>query len=378
MATAQNFFIKRGSTSNILQISIGASNVTTDAGLTGLAFNTASLTAYYHADSATTATAISLVTMTVGTFTSSGFKEIDATNMPGMYQLGIPDAAVATGNNVIVVLQGAATMQQTRLQIKLDAVASDLISIDGSLTSGNNATLHLKKLNIINSSGDAFVAQATGSNGNGFSLAGNGSGMGLYAVGGTTGNGIWALGGNTSGSGLVAEAATSGQGFYGVGSGAGGCGILASGGTNAAGFYAFGAGTQPGILAQGGLTGNGIGAVGGATSGSGFYTYAVGGGPGVTAIGVGTVSILATQGISGPLDASEKNSIADALLKRDMSAVTGEASRSFLNCLRIIRNKWSISSSTLTVTKEDDATPAWTATLSTDATAVPIVGFDGS
>lgn len=52
---------------------------------------------------------------------------------------------------------------------------------------------------------------------------------------------------------------------------------------------------------------------------------------------------------------------ADALLKRDMSAVTGEASRSPLNALRSQRNKWSIIAGVLTVTKEDDTTPAWTA-----------------
>src|SRR3954469_20756550 len=85
-----------GVTSQILQVFIADSSSTTGAGLTGLLFNTASLTAYYHKDTDTTATAITLVTMTVGTFTSSGFKEIDATNMPGWYQFCPPDAALST------------------------------------------------------------------------------------------------------------------------------------------------------------------------------------------------------------------------------------------------------------------------------------------
>lgn len=67
---------------------------------------------------------------------------------------------------------------------------------------------------------------------------------------------------------------------------------------------------------------------------------------------------------------------ADTLLKRDMSSVTGEASRSFLNALRFLRNKWSISSTTLTVTKEDDATSAWTATIAGTAGADPITSID--
>jgi hypothetical protein len=67
---------------------------------------------------------------------------------------------------------------------------------------------------------------------------------------------------------------------------------------------------------------------------------------------------------------------ADALLKRDMSAVTGESARSPLNALRFLRNKWSISGTTLTVTKEDDSTSAWTATVTATPGAEPVTGSD--
>ena len=70
------------------------------------------------------------------------------------------------------------------------------------------------------------------------------------------------------------------------------------------------------------------------------------------------------------------NENADALLKRDWTAVTGEAARSVLNALRFLRNKWSVSGSTLTVTEEDDTTTAWTGTVTTDAAADPITGND--
>lgn len=76
------------------------------------------------------------------------------------------------------------------------------------------------------------------------------------------------------------------------------------------------------------------------------------------------------------LTSAEHNNIADALLKRDWTAVTGEAARSVLNALRFLRNKWSVSGSTLTVTKEDDTTTAWAATVSTDAAADPVTGSD--
>ena len=70
------------------------------------------------------------------------------------------------------------------------------------------------------------------------------------------------------------------------------------------------------------------------------------------------------------------NEIADAILKRDWALVTGEASRSILNALRFLRNKWSITSSILTVTKEDDVSIAWASNVSSDGAASPVTGSD--
>jgi hypothetical protein len=67
---------------------------------------------------------------------------------------------------------------------------------------------------------------------------------------------------------------------------------------------------------------------------------------------------------------------ADALLNRDMSAVSDTNARSPLNALRLLRNKWTSAAGTLTVTKEDDTTSAWTSVLSGDASADPVVGSD--
>jgi hypothetical protein len=76
------------------------------------------------------------------------------------------------------------------------------------------------------------------------------------------------------------------------------------------------------------------------------------------------------------LDSAEHTNIADALLKRDLSVVTGEAARSPLNAIRFLRNKWSISGTTLTVTKEDDATAAWTSTITATPGADPVTAND--
>jgi len=72
------------------------------------------------------------------------------------------------------------------------------------------------------------------------------------------------------------------------------------------------------------------------------------------------------------LSAAELNSIADALLNRDMAAGTDTNTHSPRNALRFLRNTWSISGTTLTVTKEDQVTSAWTATVGTTPGVNPI------
>jgi len=92
-----------------------------------------------------------------------------------------------------------------------------------------------------------------------------------------------------------------------------------------------------------------------------------------TALGTADDATLAAiAGLSIPTATQN----ADALLNRDMSAVTDTNARSPLNALRFIRNKWSISGTTLTVTKEDDSTSAWTATVTAAPGADPISGND--
>jgi hypothetical protein len=71
--------------------------------------------------------------------------------------------------------------------------------------------------------------------------------------------------------------------------------------------------------------------------------------------------------------------IADALLDRDMSAGTDSGTatiRTVRQALRFLRNKWSLSGTTLTVTKENDSTTSWTAVVTNDAAAEPIIGND--
>lgn len=113
--------IKRATTSKIVRIVIQDSTSSSGAVLTGLVFNSAGLTAYYIREGDATPTAITLVTATVGTWTSGGFKEVDAANMPGVYELHLPNAALSTGNSTLVLLKGATNMLAVLLEIELDA-----------------------------------------------------------------------------------------------------------------------------------------------------------------------------------------------------------------------------------------------------------------
>ena len=92
---------------------------TTGAGLTGLTNASSGLTAYYYLNDAASTTAISLVSMTLGTFTSSGFIVVDATNMPGAYSMGLPNAALTGADSVVVFLKGATNMAPVVLEIEL-------------------------------------------------------------------------------------------------------------------------------------------------------------------------------------------------------------------------------------------------------------------
>jgi len=80
-----------------------------------------------------------------------------------------------------------------------------------------------------------------------------------------------------------------------------------------------------------------------------------------------------SAGLTQPVSAQDN---ADALLKRDMSAISGESNRSLLNSIRKLMNKVALAGSTLTVYKEDDTTPAYTQAVVTDDTQKPIKSVD--
>jgi hypothetical protein len=130
----------KGATSVTAQVFIQDSSSTTGAGLTGLVFNSAGLTAYYMRPRAA-ATVISLVTQTVtGAYSSGGFVEISATNAPGWYRLDIPDAVLAAGvDHVGIHLKGATNMAPLPMEIQL-ASTNPNDGVRGGMTALPDAT----------------------------------------------------------------------------------------------------------------------------------------------------------------------------------------------------------------------------------------------
>lgn len=129
--------IKKASTDVSVYVFIQTTAAADGSGLTGLVYNSSGLTCYYVRPLAAAAQ-LALATLAAATTAHSdgGFKEIDATNMPGVYRLDLSDATVATGvNSVVVMLKGATNMAPVVLEIELvaydpqDAAALGLSSV---------------------------------------------------------------------------------------------------------------------------------------------------------------------------------------------------------------------------------------------------------
>lgn len=109
----------QGTTSHTEKVMIY--NSSSGAPLSGLVYNTSGLTCYYILEGGNADVAVSLVTATLGTWSSGGFIAVDGTNMPGLYEIGIPNAALTGAKSVVVLLQGAASMQPVVIEIELTA-----------------------------------------------------------------------------------------------------------------------------------------------------------------------------------------------------------------------------------------------------------------
>lgn len=140
---------KRGQGSIVLRVKILDSSVSTGAGKTGLVFNTAGLIISTIADNEATATAYTTTGTTIETVTTLGayaaptatkcrFREVDATNHKGVYEIQIADArfAVSSAKSLIVSILGASNAAETDVVVAL----RDLDPYLSALTTAQIAT----------------------------------------------------------------------------------------------------------------------------------------------------------------------------------------------------------------------------------------------
>ncbi|MGB1651981.1 MAG: hypothetical protein ACPHEP_13205, partial [Acidimicrobiales bacterium] len=114
--------ITSGTTSKLARIFIQDSSATDGSGLTGLAYNSAGLTWYWIQEGDAAATQVTLATMTVGTWASGGFAEVDSTNMPGVYELGLPNSSIDATGTTHMLLKGATNMAPVAIEIECDGI----------------------------------------------------------------------------------------------------------------------------------------------------------------------------------------------------------------------------------------------------------------
>ena len=129
--------VEGGATSFIDEIILEDDTVSTGVGKTGLAFGDTGMSWYYKKQGDAAYTAITLATMTEGTWATGGFIESDATNAPGSYEIGIPNAAIADGFGVVTfyLFDSGGGFKPVRWQYTEGLSAADInAEVDTALT----------------------------------------------------------------------------------------------------------------------------------------------------------------------------------------------------------------------------------------------------
>jgi hypothetical protein len=407
-------WIKAGSTSQTVDIFVLNSSSIVGAGLTGLVFNSAGLTCYYRKGALGAATPVTLATLALITtpWATGGFKEVDATNMPGLYRFDIPNLALDTAGITVIYFKGASNMAPVVLEIEVvavdvfDGVRMGLTSLPNAVAGAiNGVPLSVSASGAVNTLQINGTAQTARDIGASVLLSvGTGTGQislsaGAVTVGTNNDKGSYSLAAsqtfNTTGSvGSVTSAfgAAAVQSIWDdltsnntvVGS----VGKLLVDNLNATvSSRSTLAATDVWAAATRTITGGTI------STNNDKTGYSLATAPPTAAVIAGAVwdeslSGHLTAGTTGAaLNSSATGSaptaiqVADAVLNRKLDS-TGSGTdttdeRTVRSALRAMRNKVSVATGTMTVYKEDDSTIAWSGTVSntSDVTVDPTGGL---
>lgn len=364
---------KNGQGSIVLRVKLLDSTATTGAGKTGLSSSSSGLIVSTIADNEATATAYTQAGSTIESITTLGtyaaptatkvrFKEADATNHKGIYELHIADArfAVSSAKSLLVSISGVTGMAEADFVVQLqsddpyvakptnfnlDSIDSngrrDIIKIAGTtqtakdvggavpsvaagasgglLISGSNAgTTTLAALtitgattltgNVALADGLTIAAPST-TNRAGLDITGNGTGAAMKLAAGATGKGVAIT--TTAGDGL-SILPTAGDAIVATGNGTSKHGIRSTGGT---------AGTSDGISAiagtggvpiRGDITGNITGNVSGSAGSVSGAVGSVSGAVGSVTGAVGSVTGNVGGNVTGSVGSIASGGISEA------------------------------------------------------------------
>ena len=163
-----------GVVSVILRLKLLDPTSTTGAGKTGLAYNTSGLIISTIADNEATATAYTAAGSTIETITTLGtfaaptatkcrFKEVDATNHPGLYEVQIADTrwAVSNARSVIVTIPATANWAQVDAEIQLSDFPADVRKINAVSQAASNLANLAKTWRVFTVNESQFTATTT-------------------------------------------------------------------------------------------------------------------------------------------------------------------------------------------------------------------------
>ena len=122
--------IRAGTTSFSMNVQLF--DDTNGAPKTGLAYDSAGVNiSYARAGAARVAVTEATLAAADSAYSSGGFKEIDATNMAGEYRFDVPDAALATGANLVTIYFAFTDVRSKSVDIYLTMVGTDSASTTG-------------------------------------------------------------------------------------------------------------------------------------------------------------------------------------------------------------------------------------------------------
>lgn len=160
--------IKAGSTSVSLVIELRAG--TTGLPITGIAHTDLTSASYLRQGGTRTDIVLGALAAVDSVYASGGWKELDAVNLPGLYRFDVPDAAIATGADwVIVEVADGTTFTAHAKMIALPTYASlataitdDVVEAEGGVTLQQALSVILAALAGVTSGGGLTLKSPNG------------------------------------------------------------------------------------------------------------------------------------------------------------------------------------------------------------------------